>query len=369
MMKPVQRNSVFEIAKLLCMVAIVFGHLSSQGRVQANSEGLNQVFNILFGNGQRIAVNLFIMLGAFFMTEKKLKLENVLKIYGELWLYTVGVTLILALCGYTISFKDYLTAFLPFTRLALWYISAHITLLLLSPYLQKAFEMEKKQLGFLVGLLFFITSVFSMFHMPQDTWMVWVGWFVFIFLFIGYDKKYPIFPKFRKSYMTLISGLLIYFIFSGTKLALAEGLFSENRNLVRFISRTVEWILSDCKTLPNFASAFLLYMFCQTRRQFSVRWINYLSTSTLAVYILHQVPAFWKILWYDLFCIAKWYKSPYLFLYEIAIVALIFIISAAIDKLRINYVEPLVMNCRPYKLFYNYLRHRIGNQIINNSEK
>ena len=54
------------------MLAIVSGHLLSQSSL-AGVEGTNHILAMLLGSGVRIGVNVFLLLGVWFMVDAKFK--------------------------------------------------------------------------------------------------------------------------------------------------------------------------------------------------------------------------------------------------------------------------------------------------------
>lgn len=94
-----KRNSNFELLRIFCMIFIVFGHLFGQGIGLDNLSVPNSIFAHSVGSFSRIAVNLFVMISAWFMMEKEFKAERVLKIYAQTWSYSVGLTFLSCVCG------------------------------------------------------------------------------------------------------------------------------------------------------------------------------------------------------------------------------------------------------------------------------
>ena len=118
------------------MFFIVMGHLIGQGG-GTNVEGF-WPFSIILYSGSRIAVNLFLMLGIWFMVDYEFKASRILKIYGTTWFYTAVITsLMVVIGGVNITAEDLAGAFMPFLRKTLWFSSLYICLLLLAPFLHK----------------------------------------------------------------------------------------------------------------------------------------------------------------------------------------------------------------------------------------
>ena len=74
------RQSNFELLRLVAMLAIVAGHFVSQSAVGHASGAAGTVASIL-SSGPRLAVNLFLLVGCWFMVDAKFKAERLLKLY------------------------------------------------------------------------------------------------------------------------------------------------------------------------------------------------------------------------------------------------------------------------------------------------
>ena len=62
-MAKVERNSNIEILRIICMSLIVLAHFIYQSNAYDISD--NIVFITIFGNGHKIAVNLFLLIGSW----------------------------------------------------------------------------------------------------------------------------------------------------------------------------------------------------------------------------------------------------------------------------------------------------------------
>lgn len=194
------------------MIFIVFGHLFGQGIGLDNLSVPNSIFAHSVGSFSRIAVNLFVMISAWFMMEKEFKAERVLKIYAQTWSYSVGLTFLSCLCvGGEISKGAIINMLFPFLRLSVWYVSVHISLMLISPFLNCVKRWNIKQLRSLVLILLMLTSVMSTLKGLQENYLSWFMWFIFVYLFVIYLKQFAL-EQLRpiKSIVFLFGGLFGY---------------------------------------------------------------------------------------------------------------------------------------------------------------
>lgn len=67
-----ERNSSFELLRIIAMLAIVFGHVAAQAFDREILSTGNNNFLLILGSGSRIGVNLFVMIGVWFLTDSRL---------------------------------------------------------------------------------------------------------------------------------------------------------------------------------------------------------------------------------------------------------------------------------------------------------
>lgn len=347
------RNSAFELARILCMLAIVFGHFVGQSHITLRAQTDIRFVTILLGSGTRIAVNVFIMISAWFMVRRPFRSDGFLKIYGQLWFYSVVTSYLCHIFfGTCNSIASIVRPLFPVSTLALWYISAHLSLMLLSPFLNKVFLLPKKQLQRLLAALFILLSGMTTFFsicssVAVDlTWGEWVAWFSFVYLVIGYIKLHVDLKKLR-TVLFLVLGLGIWLSLATIRAAAKVG-YLDSHIFEALAKRTTIW-LYNASTLPCFLSSLLIFIFVATRKTFSSRVINNLSASTLGVYIIHQVPVFYPYLWTMVFPTTKYYHSPYLPLYIIFVVVTTFLGASLIDNVRKMLLEPLWVKSRLFR--------------------
>ena len=77
------------------MLAIVSGHFVGQSGILDNANGINEFILYIIGFGQRIAVNIFLIIGTWFMVDRDFKAKRVVKLYSQVFIYTVTITTIM----------------------------------------------------------------------------------------------------------------------------------------------------------------------------------------------------------------------------------------------------------------------------------
>ena len=201
------RNSNIELLRIIVMFFIVAGHFISQSGDIVYSFCANDYMLVFLGSASRIAVNVFLIVGVWYMVDSKFSVDRVLKLYIQVITYSIPITFIMLFLNQeNVSVKDFARGFLPFWGRGLWFASAYITLMLFKPFLDKVLNWSKKELGLLVGLLFVFISLVSTFPDVQEGYVVDCVWFLVVYLFVGYIKKYPIKTIFPNWINAILSG-------------------------------------------------------------------------------------------------------------------------------------------------------------------
>ncbi len=131
-LEPMERQSNFELLRIIAMLLIVSGHFYHQTYGYHQEGGIIVQF---LSSGARIAVNLFLMIGVWFMVDKKFEARRLFKIWNTVWFWSVLLTLAVLFMGVRVSLYNCITAFFPIIFYKLWFASAYFILILLSPML------------------------------------------------------------------------------------------------------------------------------------------------------------------------------------------------------------------------------------------
>lgn len=344
------RQSNWELLRIVAMLMIIAGHFIAQSefRTFAPPQGTDYWFSIIIGSGSRVAVNLFLALGCWFMVDASFRASRLLRLYFNVWTITVPLTLLVLLLGFPVSGKDILRGLFPFVGKALWFASAYIMLLAYSPWLAKVLAWEKRTLRQLLLLCLLLISAwvtFWSFDRTEDQWLDILVWFSFMYVFMGYYKRYV--QLTYNKYLVLFLGVAAYL---GLSLLYGYALLQEDASPVaRLAAKMSHAFLEDYKTLPNlFITMCIFYYFQQSRIAYS-RVVNYLATGAFTAYILHQTPAFIWPLWHAIFQSDTYLTSEYRSLYALLVIGLTYMLGLLVERLRRSWLEPRILSLAPVK--------------------
>lgn len=93
------REANIELLRIISMILIIAGHLVAQNDVIKISSGFSLFVALICGSAPRIAVNIFLIIGVWFMLDRKFSADRVLVLYGETWFYGMVLTVIVILGG------------------------------------------------------------------------------------------------------------------------------------------------------------------------------------------------------------------------------------------------------------------------------
>ena len=184
------RNSNIELLRLIAMFFILTGHYASYSGLLETTTGANQVFMFLTGSAARISVSVFLIIGIWYMVDQPFHAERAVKLYGEIWFY--GVIISAAFCVFQLPVSGYsvIRTAVPFFLRSTWFGTAYISLILVAPLLNRVLEINKRTLRSLLILLAFITVPFVSMGGFTDTWLDVIFYFMYIYILVGYYKKY-----------------------------------------------------------------------------------------------------------------------------------------------------------------------------------
>lgn len=332
------RQSNWELMRIVAMCMIIAGHFITQSEYMSyipTKEGA--WFGVFFGRCSRIAVNMFLLLGCWFMVEAKFSARRIIKLYFNVWTLTAPITIMIYLLGFPVSGKDIVRGIFPLLGVCVWFASSYIALILIAPWLNKFMLLPqhsfKKLLLLLTGLISIWMTIHSMGTL-HDGWLDSFVWFNYIFLLVGYYKKYCSF-KFNK-WLVLVVGIASYC----TLVMIEYG--AVNINGMAHIAKI---LLDDFKTIPKLFIAACFFYFFHKLDIGKMTWINFLATGAFSTYIIHQTPAFIHVLWFDVYNCREAIVRYNPLIYSIFVVVTVYIFCLFVEYIRRKFIEPVILNC------------------------
>lgn len=193
----VQRNSNFELFRILTMLVIVAHHyVVNSGLILLLNESpnltINSIFLMLFGWGGKTGINCFLLITGYYMCKSNITLRKFLKLFLEVEFYKIVIYLIFLLSGYEeFSLKGLLKSVTPFYSIGSGFSSSYLVFYLFIPFLNILVQgMNEKQHKWLIGLTVLVYSILPTFIMANVR-MSYIGWFMIIYLIASYFRLHP----------------------------------------------------------------------------------------------------------------------------------------------------------------------------------
>ena len=340
------RQSGFELLRLLAMLAIVSGHLFTEGHLISRATPGTLLPCLLLGSGARVATNLFVLLGCWFLAGATLPGAPAFapgrrwwRLHFTVFCWTAPLTILALAMGAHPGLKDAARGFVPYFGRPLWFASAWLSLLLVVPFLRHALELPARRLGALVAVGFVLFAANSTVADFREGYLADTLWFLYVYVAVGCLRLHGGRLLARvPAAAALAAGLALY-----AALVLPEwwarahwGTAAAAPAVHALASR----FLADIKSAPNVLCALCLFLFFAKLDLGSVRWINAAARPAFAVYVAHQTPAFWPVLWTRIVRAPDWRGTAWTPLVAVLAVLAIYAAVAVVETLRLRLLEP-----------------------------
>lgn len=283
-----ERQSNFELLRIVSMFLIVLSHFSVHGTYQSpNYSTSEQMALDILRIGGKLGSNIFVMIGAYFLVDKRFKVERVISIIVQVWLYAVGILTVTTIFLHLAKIGVY-QSILPFPD-TYWFATTYILLLLFIPVLNRIINLVgKKGLEYILWTLIIIWIILPSFKLTTFG-LINFTWFAFLYLAVSYiklyaDNKLSSVPWGIVGLMTLVLTILTIFWFHMVSHYIPEKLSNSIVQLNQNGLLTV--ILS-----------FSLFFMAHESKVFVSPIINYLGSLTFAVYLIHEHPIMRGLIW------------------------------------------------------------------------
>lgn len=327
----VQRKSNFELLRILSMLMIVMHHYICHGGFQLDSDlTINKIIIECAYWGGKVGINIFILITGYFMINSKPNIKKVFILWGELFFYSVIITVIFMLMGIEpLSISSVVKAIFPLTLGRHNYLTTYIFLYCLSPFINKLVNnISKLELNKLIIFLFVILSIVPTICEIKFGWInntySYLLWMIFVY-FVGADIRLYYSEKNKKN-MKLITLCSIFVIWILTVIC----------GELEFVDTF--YFVTNTYTVPVFISSVCIFVLFESINIKYNKWINFFAASTLAVYCIHDELIRYYV-WKEVFKGYLVSDSILLLLNIIFTVLIMFVVCVLVDKVRIFAVE------------------------------
>lgn len=326
------RESNFELLRIIAMIMVITLHYMGHGGALGSTEFLSTNFFIsnLFESFSIYAVDIYVLISAYFMCKSSINLKKILKIWMQVVSYTVGVYVLISILGIAkFELKTLIKMFTPIISNQYEFVTAYIILIIFSPYLNKLIsslsKVEFKRLIIKIVLIFVIFG--SYFKISQITYS-YLSTFIVLYFIGAYIRNYlKIDEKNRMKY------LAIYIICSAM-------IFIGRLVMIYLGKNHFASLLLSYNNVLVILGALGLFMFMKSI-SIKSKFINNISLITFGVFLIHDNPYIRSILYTSILHTNRWYYSIWFIVVAIISIIGVFISCAIIEQVRIKIFDML----------------------------
>lgn len=359
-----QRMANIELLRNISMFMVLAIHLFTKTSVLWEMNPKQPVYGIswfLYGLCMT-GVNCYVIISGYFLSDSNFRLGKLLKIYVQVWFYSVIISLIAKFILGLEMESGWLAVFLPITNREYWFATVYLGLYCLMPFLNILVKtLTQKQFQSLLAVLCVLFSIIpTFFH--ADNWLEDGGaygivWFIFLYFVGAYIKMYYT-NNMQKRVWLLYMGFILLIPIS----KLAVLIIGSLQNLIATdkIYRISE-VFYNFNSVPALCASVLLVIgFLQlkidNRKIASV--INFASGMTFGIYLIHNNKNISHFLWNEL-RINYWLVERENILIILLILCMVFAACSAIEGIRKLLFKVLRLDQmigRTAELLENFLR-------------
>ena len=339
--KQQERQSNFELIKILAMFMIVAHHFIAKNAFNVDTEivgiSFNKVFLQFIGNHAFIGNNLFFMCSAYFLIDKSIDVSTYpRKQIKRIWFmekpmlfYAIGMWLLFRFfVGGTANLNLLAKSLLPMSTKIWWYPTTYAVFLLIQPFYQLGLDaMDKDTLKKLIVVMFCIWSVSTLipFFDYEPTNLIC---FILLYAIVYRMKKYGLHVSKKACRLIILAGYVIAAI-SIVALDLIGKRYQTAGNYACYFIR------GNYRFLPMVISIAIFLIARDWNLQSKV--INYIASLTFGIYLIHMYPLMMDWLFSNkgsLFDISRYISNSLLPVYAVCGICICFAGCAAIELIR-----------------------------------
>ena len=327
--KKPERNSAFEILRLIAIIFIIAHHFANHGGF--NFGALEQTSLVVFNKTWmdfiqqlgKVGVNLFVLISAFFLIDNtRFRARKFLSLLLQMLTFSI----ILGVAFFYVNEREFDIPWLksilfPFGSSAWWFMTNYLILYLLSPLLNLGLRAMNKKAHLILIIVFLVIWSVLPTLIQKNYEFTFLGWFITLYLIGSYIKIYDISLK-MKPWLGIILSVGIFLFWFMIKFIF--GYYYHGNNY--YLTRMLNWFrLIDINNSVQVLATIIMFLSFKDIKMKSIKAINFVAATCLASYLFHDHGEVRHYLWFDLFKNATWSTSPYLFLYSIGVILLVFV--------------------------------------------
>lgn len=322
------RKSNFELLRIIGIFLIIIHHYFLHSDIIPKSYILfndNSIFIQFLSSFGKFGSILFILITSYFLIDSKIRYKKLIPLIIKVFLYSLlMLSIVLLFTQEKISTTDIIKSFLPIFW-GNWYIINYIVLFLFLPYINEILLNLNKDLY--KNLIITTLIVWSL--IPSLSNFAWnfsgIDFFLFVYIIGAYIKLHYSDTKNKSYYLKMFTFTIILILLT---IIISDflGIYLNSDKIFNFYQSYYQ-----LNSFLPLISAIYLFLFFKNL-DFQSKIINYLSSSVLSVYLIHDNNVFRNVLWNSFFPNLDYVNTNLFIPHFILKVLFVFFICVFVDK-------------------------------------
>ncbi len=330
------RQSNIELLRIIAMLIIVAHHFAVHSGFEFSYDTVtvNRLWVQFIRIGGKIGVNVFVLISGYFLiTAKTLKTSKALKLWIQIFSYSVIIFAVFILSGIRpFGIKELIRHCFPVSSSRWWFASTYFILYLISPFLNVLLNsFDRKIFQRFLTLLTFcwcIVPTLSGKLLESNNLL----WFIYLYSLAGYIRLCGVKTNIKGRTYILLSFVLTILTWLS---AVVFGILETKYSIIGDYDKS----FYGAQCLPILIISLLLFVgFAKIEIGYK-RLINVISSATFGVYLIHDNEYVRPFLWKTVFKVATYSDSSLLIPYSLFVIAIVFVSCTLIELARIHIFE------------------------------
>ena len=340
-----KRQAGFELLRIVAMLMIITLHYLDKGGILPGLTSQPHTAGFLAWGLEALcvsAVNVYVLISAWFLAESDYRPGKAVKLWAEVFFYSVGIAAILVMTGVIapgeLDIYRVMNYVFPVVEEHYWFVTAYLLMYLFAPLmndtLRKLPRKTYRQGLVLLILLLSVSSSILPVRLPIDRLGYDALWFLCLYLVGAYLRYYGFGEKHSGKKGTCALALAGYFVSSAliyASLLCVYVFYLRTGSLGEFINRQYQYNSILCLS----ASVFLFWAFRNSKipEGRAANIICRVASASFGVYLIHEHMEI-RYLWPIWLGAGKYAETPWFLLHWAVSILLVYGVCMAIDFVR-----------------------------------
>lgn len=317
-----ERESTFELLRIIAMLCIIFGHFVGKGGIVVSPQSTIQLSSLFFWAGGKLGVNIFVLITGFFGGgQRRCQSKKIVTLWMTVicysWISFLGFVVV---APETINRDLVISTAFPIARNVWWFVTTYIGLCILQPMINLILEkLDKKNHQKLLITGGIMLSVIPTVIFNALPWFSNLAWFIYLYCCGLYIRRYP--PRISKK--ICVGVFCIAWIGMWMMDILLQVYTSIEKNYFSYMYRIPLFLAS--------VAVFLVFTNLHIRQS---KFINKMGKATLGVYLIHDSLFCRSFLWITVLHADRYYNTWFYLIHMTVSCVLIFIVCVIVDLCR-----------------------------------